>query len=117
MPHQRRHDAKQATKTKRSDLSKLPTLSPTGHRGNIFGVAFLPATNDSVIVSGAMDSEVRLHRLAPDGDVQTSSYECHRGRVKAVSVSEARAAMSRVRSHGGAGRHSSPGCPPLSWLR
>ena len=39
----------------------------TGHTNNIFGVAFLPDTNDTTLVTGAMDSMVRLHQVRESG--------------------------------------------------
>jgi len=55
----------------------------TGHTANMFGVKFLPQTNDEFVVTGAMDSEVRLHNIRLG---QTTVYRCHAGRVKAVDV-------------------------------
>ncbi|OQR94054.1 hypothetical protein THRCLA_08261 [Thraustotheca clavata] len=58
----------------------------TGHSMNIFGVAFVPGTNDHIVASAGMDCEVRLH-YAPfrlDGSKFLAS---HRGRVKDLATS------------------------------
>jgi WD40 repeat protein len=44
-------------------LRMLQRIS-TGHGGNVFGVAFLPHAGDKVLVTGAMDGEVRVHSTA-----------------------------------------------------
>ena len=56
----------------------------TEHFQNIFGVCFLPGTDDNIIATGAMDCDVRIH------DVTAQSSRClafHRGRVKEVQSS------------------------------
>jgi WD and tetratricopeptide repeat-containing protein 1 len=62
---------------------------PTQHVGNIFGVKFLPCTNDAQLVTGAMDCFVQLHhleRLSWDHNAHTTSVYQHTDRVKAVEV-------------------------------
>ena len=82
---------------------------PTLHTSNVFGVQFLPRTNGTVLVTGAMDETVRLHRLNTYGeklpcvgsrswvegseneDLQSltghsTEFRCHAGRVKDVEV-------------------------------
>jgi WD40 repeat protein len=54
----------------------------TGHSRNIFGVSFLPESDDSRIVTGAMDSEVRLHTTTECGETMTRLYTPHSDRVK-----------------------------------
>uniref|UniRef100_A0A7S0E3N0 Uncharacterized protein n=1 Tax=Hanusia phi TaxID=3032 RepID=A0A7S0E3N0_9CRYP len=58
----------------------------TGHERNIFGVAFIPESNDSWIVTGAMDYQVRLHKVSPDGGYNCELYSHHRDRVKDVKT-------------------------------
>ncbi|KAF0683471.1 Aste57867_24505 [Aphanomyces stellatus] len=66
----------------------------TGHSMNIFGVCFVPGTNDHIVASGGMDCEVRLHfgPFRPEGSKLVAT---HRGRVKDVV--------------------SSPGVPKVIW--
>ncbi|WPT13229.1 WD and tetratricopeptide repeats protein 1 [Picochlorum sp. SENEW3] len=45
----------------------MPYTVPTLHTSNIFGVQFLPHTNSSVLVTGAMDHTVGLHRILEGG--------------------------------------------------
>ncbi|QDZ20077.1 WD40 repeat domain-containing protein [Chloropicon primus] len=63
---------------------------PTNHKANIFGVKFLPLTNDAKIVTGAMDCEVQLHHLErgweSGNSCHTTTLEFHNDRVKAVEV-------------------------------
>jgi WD40 repeat protein len=42
------------------DGAQQPLVVDTLHQGNIFGVAFLPATDNRELVSGAMDYSGRL---------------------------------------------------------
>jgi len=59
----------------------------SGHSRNIFGVKFLPETQNQVIVSGAMDCEVRVHTAPFSSNVEsTTCYQCHAGRVKELAV-------------------------------
>lgn len=55
----------------------------TGHRSNIFGLAFLPCTGSEVVATGAMDNEVRVHGVSRDG---SRAFRCHVQRVKAIDV-------------------------------
>ncbi|CAK4099396.1 unnamed protein product [Aphanomyces euteiches] len=58
----------------------------TGHSMNIFGVCFIPDTNDHVVASGGMDCEVRLH-YAPFRLEGSKLIATHRERVKDVVAS------------------------------
>lgn len=46
-----------------SDPDRIPLALETEHRANLFGVQFLPHSNNSKIVTGAMDSTVQLLEL------------------------------------------------------
>ncbi|KAJ8652507.1 hypothetical protein O0I10_011831 [Lichtheimia ornata] len=60
----------------------------TGHSANIFSAKFMPATSDSVVISAAADSEVRVF------DVNGSNnhgqlrhvYTCHSASVKRIAI-------------------------------
>ncbi|CAM9405063.1 unnamed protein product [Ectocarpus sp. 4 AP-2014] len=58
----------------------------TGHRRNILSVKFLPCTNDQMLVTGAMDGEVRLHKAPFSSPELTECFSCHDQRVHAVEV-------------------------------
>lgn len=45
----------------------------TGHAANIFGVKFLSYTNDTAVVTGGMDGEVRLHTFSLHGAINNGS--------------------------------------------
>lgn len=79
------------------DCDRPPLAVQTEHAANIFGVQFLPCTNNEKIVTGAMDDTVMLHHLdrSPAKACTVSSglgitrmacrstlYGCHRARVK-----------------------------------
>jgi WD and tetratricopeptide repeat-containing protein 1 len=82
------------------DYQHPPLVVSTQHRANIFGVQFLPCSNDTKLVSAAMDHTVQLHELDREevkawrrssvgsGGVRTAtqtaskSYYCHTNRVK-----------------------------------
>ncbi|EME27124.1 WD and tetratricopeptide repeats protein 1 isoform 1 [Galdieria sulphuraria] len=55
----------------------------TGHDRNIFGVRFIPCTNDRLLASGAMDCTVRVSSL--DGRPE-KLFEVHEDRVKTIDV-------------------------------
>lgn len=77
----------------------------TGHSANIFGVKPMPQSGDRIIVTGAMDGEVRLHSIDRDvlpkyggfhrstfhgvkrSDFKSELLYKHRGRVKNVETS------------------------------
>lgn len=62
----------------------------TGHRANIFGVGFIPNTDDRVLVSGAMDCAVKVHLLDEAGNHRVQhSCTCHTERVKHLAVAPA----------------------------
>jgi len=56
----------------------------TGHSANIFGVRFLPDSNDAVLVSGAMDNVVLVTQV--ERNLELRRYEEHQDRVKTVEV-------------------------------
>ncbi|XP_033227505.1 WD and tetratricopeptide repeats protein 1 [Belonocnema kinseyi] len=56
----------------------------TGHNGNIFSVKFLPKSNDSVLISGAGDSRIRVHDLTLSDTILACN--CHTGRVKRIAT-------------------------------
>ncbi|XP_043265307.1 WD and tetratricopeptide repeats protein 1-like isoform X2 [Colletes gigas] len=56
----------------------------TGHHGNIFSVKFMPKSNDSILVSGAGDSEVRVRDLTLLEPILICN--CHYGRVKRIAT-------------------------------
>ncbi|KAK7019403.1 WD and tetratricopeptide repeat protein [Halocaridina rubra] len=62
---------------------KIKTL-PTGHRGNIFSVKFLPQSEDRVVISGAGDGRIEV-REVETGDV-TQLCTCHCERVKRIAT-------------------------------
>ncbi|XP_047487482.1 WD and tetratricopeptide repeats protein 1-like isoform X2 [Penaeus chinensis] len=62
---------------------RIKTL-PTGHRGNIFSVKFLPQTGDRVVISGAGDGRIEV-REVETGDV-TQLCTCHCERVKRIAT-------------------------------
>lgn len=62
---------------------KIKTL-PTGHRGNIFSVKFLPQSEDRVVISGAGDGRIEV-REVESGEV-TQLCTCHCERVKRIAT-------------------------------
>ncbi|XP_043477036.1 WD and tetratricopeptide repeats protein 1 [Leptopilina heterotoma] len=56
----------------------------TGHNGNIFSVKFMPKSNDSVLVSGAGDSKIRVHDITLSDTILACN--CHTGRVKRIAT-------------------------------
>ncbi|XP_076292142.1 WD and tetratricopeptide repeats protein 1-like isoform X1 [Lasioglossum baleicum] len=56
----------------------------TGHYGNIFSVKFMPKSNDSILVSGAGDSKVRVRDLTLTEPMLICN--CHTGRVKRIAT-------------------------------
>lgn len=74
---------------------KLIHSIETGHSANIFCTKFMPETGDDVVVSGAGDAEVRVHRVSrssgsPRGSYleQTALFRCHTKRVKKLAVED-----------------------------
>ncbi|ESO93249.1 hypothetical protein LOTGIDRAFT_189887, partial [Lottia gigantea] len=63
---------------------KQVTSLRTGHQGNIFAVKFLPNSNDTILVSGAADSKIRVHDINMKDT--THVYSCHAGRVKRIAT-------------------------------
>mmetsp|Transcript_4084 Transcript_4084/g.10439 ORF Transcript_4084/g.10439 Transcript_4084/m.10439 type:complete len:576 (-) Transcript_4084:1243-2970(-) len=67
-----------------------PVVVPTCHRGNIFGVKFMPCSGDLKIVTGSMDCSVQLHhldRICSNPSFSTMTLPAdHTDRVKAVEV-------------------------------
>ncbi|KAL0048474.1 hypothetical protein WJX82_004068 [Trebouxia sp. C0006] len=79
------------------DTDKSPLALQTEHAANIFGVQFMPCTNNSQIITGSMDNTVMLHHIdklptrTTTGSptpvaFQSTLYGCHRSRVKGVEV-------------------------------
>lgn len=68
---------------------KLVHSIDSGHSANIFCVKFVPETCDDVVVSGAGDAEVRVHRLSrSNGGSPPPHFRCHTRRVKKLAVEE-----------------------------
>eukprot|EP00871_Galdieria_phlegrea_P001040 jgi/Galph1/1937/GphlegSOOS_G622.1 len=55
----------------------------TGHLQNIFGVRFIPCTNDRLLASGSMDNSVRVSSV---DERINKKFEIHDDRVKTVDV-------------------------------
>ncbi|KAK3256556.1 hypothetical protein CYMTET_34314 [Cymbomonas tetramitiformis] len=103
-----------------SDVFTEPIEIDTGHRANIFGARFIPCSGDRVLVSGAMDKQVRLHTVDPD---RTVVYNVHTDRVKAVEVEhmnphlffsaaeDGTVQQFDLRMHGGGVNHEGLGAP------
>ncbi|KAH7297874.1 hypothetical protein KP509_25G016700 [Ceratopteris richardii] len=68
---------------------KLLHSIDSGHLANIFCVKFIPETCDDVVVSGAGDSEVRVHRISrSNGGSTPAIFSCHTRRVKKLAVED-----------------------------
>lgn len=68
---------------------KLVHSLDSGHSANIFCVKFVPETCDDVVVSGAGDAEVRVHRLSrSNGGSSPPHFRCHTKRVKKLAVED-----------------------------
>ncbi|KAH9546562.1 hypothetical protein CY35_12G103000 [Sphagnum magellanicum] len=74
---------------------KLLHSIDTGHSMNIFCTKFMPETGDDVVVSGAGDAEVRVHRVRRSSvsargsfSEQCALFRCHTRRVKKLAVEE-----------------------------
>eukprot|EP00250_Pteridium_aquilinum_P006788 c16632_g1_i1 orf=293-2560(+) len=68
---------------------KLVHSIDSGHSANIFCVKFVPETCDDVVVSGAADNEVRVHRLSrSNGGGSPAQFRCHMRRVKKLAVED-----------------------------
>lgn len=63
---------------------KKVTNIRTGHQGNIFSIKFLPNSDDSILVSGAADSNIRVHDL--NTKETTHVFTCHVSRVKRLAT-------------------------------
>ncbi|XP_031846992.1 WD and tetratricopeptide repeats 1 [Nomia melanderi] len=63
---------------------KKKLVLQTGHDGNIFSVKFMPKSNDSILVSGAGDGEVRVHDLTLSEPILICN--CHINRVKRIAT-------------------------------
>ena len=55
--------AKQVLLWSYPDTQRQPISLETQHQANIFGVRFLPQSNDARLVTGAMDYTVQVSRL------------------------------------------------------
>ncbi|KAI8997482.1 WD40-repeat-containing domain protein [Pilobolus umbonatus] len=64
---------------------KMKASIDTGHRANIFTAKFMPLSSDSIIVSGAGDSEIRIFDLNKNASSPlTNIYTCHSEQVKTI---------------------------------
>lgn len=63
---------------------QLQTRFMTGHTRNIFSVKFMPHSNNSVIVTAAGDSEVRVFDLNNGAARNRDVFRCYRDRVKRI---------------------------------
>ncbi|KAK9487941.1 WD40-repeat-containing domain protein [Lipomyces starkeyi] len=57
---------------------------PTGHSNNIFSIKFMPQTNNSVVVSAAGDSEVRVFDINDGAAKRRDVFRCYADRVKRI---------------------------------
>jgi len=60
----------------------------TGHQGNIFGLKFMPHTNDSILASGAGDCQVRVHDADKGETLHVFTPHCSRVKRLEVAHSE-----------------------------
>lgn len=93
-------DDKQVLLWSYPDVEQGPLALQTEHAANIFGIQFMPCTNNRQLVTGAMDDTVILHHIdrmpthqsrrrhgaATPVLCQSTLYGCHRARVKGVEV-------------------------------
>ncbi|KAI9025756.1 WD40-repeat-containing domain protein [Phycomyces nitens] len=64
-----------------------------GHRANIFSAKFMPATSDSILVTAAADSEVRVFDINSGNQGESKStlrhvYWCHSNSVKSIETED-----------------------------
>ncbi len=69
------------------------TSIQTGHHGNVFGVAFMPRADDSLIATCAMDGEVRLHDIHAGRPVSSAMAYKHQGFARQLATSPSEAHM------------------------
>lgn len=62
---------------------KCRAVVQTGHLNNIFGVRFLPHSNNEWLASGAMDGQVRVTHV---NETTYKDWDCHKAYVKTVEV-------------------------------
>ncbi|KAI5054823.1 hypothetical protein GOP47_0029968 [Adiantum capillus-veneris] len=68
---------------------KLVHSIDSGHSANIFCVKFVPETCDDVVVSGAGDAEVRVHRISRSNSGSSPPiFRCHTRRIKKLAVED-----------------------------
>ncbi|KAI8141408.1 WD40-repeat-containing domain protein [Fennellomyces sp. T-0311] len=61
----------------------------TGHNANIFSAKFMPKSSDSVIVTAAGDSEIRVFDVNAQNEHQLRHvYTCHRDRAKRIALQD-----------------------------
>ncbi|KAI9486355.1 MAG: WD40-repeat-containing domain protein [Benjaminiella poitrasii] len=65
---------------------KLEHSINTGHTANIFTAKFMPNTSDTIVISGAGDSEIRIFDLNNSDSPLDSMYVCHSDQLKKVCV-------------------------------
>ncbi|KAK9244964.1 WD40-repeat-containing domain protein [Lipomyces tetrasporus] len=57
---------------------------PTGHSNNIFSIKFMPQTNNSVVISAAGDSEIRVFDINDGAAKRRDIFRCYADRVKRI---------------------------------
>lgn len=67
---------------RRKELNRIETK----HRGNIFGVKFLPFTGDSLIASAAADRDIYVHDV--NKKVAINEIHAHQNRVKRLETAQ-----------------------------
>ncbi len=60
------------------ETTRPPIVVDTRHQANLFGVRFLPCTNNLQLVSGAMDYTVQVTRKSSRSSLQAHTAEMHR---------------------------------------
>ncbi|CAF0923462.1 unnamed protein product [Brachionus calyciflorus] len=67
---------------RRKELKRIETK----HRGNIFGVKFLPYTGDTLIASAAADRDIYVHDI--NKNVAINEIHAHQNRVKRLETAQ-----------------------------
>jgi WD and tetratricopeptide repeats protein 1 len=65
---------------KRKEITRVETK----HRGNIFGIKYLPFTNDSLLASGAADRDIYVNDM--NKNVNLYEIHAHQNRVKRLET-------------------------------
>lgn len=70
-------------------MASLLLINLTGHNANIFAAKFMPATSDSVVITAAADSEVRVFDINESSHGQLRHvYTCHSASVKRIAIDD-----------------------------